>query len=1661
VPEQNKQPGFVMAILALLGVFSLPQVLKLHDDGSTPAEAEKVVSSARSGGLVEDDNEETVRNLGPLIEYLSNGKHRPTKNETLESFFCQALCGTTVRSLVITLPNPIESVASARFDEYLDVVQRAVELQGYVLDRSILPWKETTESSNEPPDRTTGLQVLGVDVPIKVVTTTPSKPKEDRPGLMVFRRAFPRTHLDPKEPKEPSLLLAFLVPESPITGIRKQAFVQSLDLIDRFFRPEPSKGKEWSVVHIIAPTFSSSARSLELALRSWKPPGPEKYHFRVISSSAIHVEKERLEGIFGDDDRRKLTFHSMIHDVTDLMSAMIAYLEKSQHFPAERIAILIESNSGLAQALAQKRRNPSPLEFLYPLQVSEVRKAYAKAGVPGNGATGDPTAPEKLKIPPDEGGAPRDLPRSFTPSTAAALDEMALTQVLTTIARHSYDAVGIIATDPFDVVFLAREVRRFCPNVRLFTTSADLLAARPAGALELRGMLVASTYPLYPSNQWMTTPFYNGARVFFSDRGSQGLYNATVAHLWEMGADEPANPDQPTTPELLEFGLPYDSEQKKLRTPPVWISAVGERGLFPITFSTLEEISHAQTDENTPLTKQGPAPKKAPDTVVAAQAITDDCLYDPSKSPEARPVSFWPENTDAVGNAQAAMRTKPHLLFSLLVITLNFGCALIAIVTLAYVLWSTDPKKLRFGPVLKLFGLAHVLKLLNCEVAEKYDVEQAIDPDSKGPIEWYDPQKRFDKMPTRKYLMDHLILMSSIADPTRGDEEERDSILVAFEETRIKLRIFDSMGTMVVNKDEKKRSRKGWRARGRLRARGIKELDRKLASLKVARQLTRAEQASLKHELKAILAHDHYDECTIRLTSSFDDLKNIKKEERRNLILVAVEHGALRARILGSNGKTVIDFEEKNLPSKSAEIEGLKNQLASLRNRDHLTPQEERSIRRELKAIVGCDQFERCTLRLISSMSDVENINAGERKNQIVLAKENEVLRMRIFGEAGEAIVDFDEKNLGLRAPEINRFKVKLNDLWPRVLTPDEIDEFATAFSAAIGRRQFLPKVGAGTYLFAMNLVILMVCVYVFIPYLIGMNHSSVLGAPIRELTRGKLVPWLAYWLTVVAGALVACSTLLSFGELMWSAIVGRSRNWRAPREQETSNVALAPGQVERRSRASTWLAEHRESPRHVLVALRPMLLTLALLGTATCATWLFLSQIERLATWKGLPQGRVTFERVSNLPNGVSPIFPVLFLAVGLAALFHSRLIRRRVYRSSYLVSEPAAVEPKGPNESQFEHILREMRKMRVEVDRMIATRHPDLPNENPLILCAIFLLYVHIFFRWCFRDLPSSLEGPWFDWGFWLVFLAVFTAIIVSTLKLRALWRTTRKMLRFAVDLPLAPAFDRIPTRFKGWFFGEEEFELRKQIIIQQSVALGKRTTDELAGIFSTLFCESQETWKARFARLEEQLTSKDGTLDSTRAVYPFLSRFWGALPVEDAPRQSGTEGNGKDKSPDWLKYWPLMPALGQKLKTPERAVIRDWVTMAEDLIALQIVRWFAPALSQLLPMMQFLVIGSISLLLAVTSYPFGHQGWLMTLMVGLILVVAIVVANVLIGVNRDELISRVSNTTPGRLNFDSNFVGSILTTFAPLVGAVLAVSFDLSDLLHTWFGPLFQLF
>ena len=68
--------------------------------------------------------------------------------------------------------------------------------------------------------------------------------------------------------------------------------------------------------------------------------------------------------------------------------------------------------------------------------------------------------------------------------------------------------------------------------------------------------------------------------------------------------------------------------------------------------------------------------------------------------------------------------------------------------------------------------------------------------------------------------------------------------------------------------------------------------------------------------------------------------------------------------------------------------------------------------------------------------------------------------------------------------------------------------------------------------------------------------------------------------------------------------------------------------------------------------------------------------------------------------------------------------------------------------------------------------------------------------------------------------------------------------------------------------------------------------------------------------------------------------------------------------------------------------------------------------------------------------------------------------VVIQIVLGVNREELISRIANTQPNRFKLDSHLMSSLIGYIVPLVGVLTAISFTISDTLHTLLDPIVRL-
>jgi hypothetical protein len=106
----------------------------------------------------------------------------------------------------------------------------------------------------------------------------------------------------------------------------------------------------------------------------------------------------------------------------------------------------------------------------------------------------------------------------------------------------------------------------------------------------------------------------------------------------------------------------------------------------------------------------------------------------------------------------------------------------------------------------------------------------------------------------------------------------------------------------------------------------------------------------------------------------------------------------------------------------------------------------------------------------------------------------------------------------------------------------------------------------------------------------------------------------------------------------------------------------------------------------------------------------------------------------------------------------------------------------------------------------------------------------------------------------------------------------------------------------------------------------------------------------------------------------------------------------------------------------------------------------------------MVGFIVIGSFSLLLAVNSYPFPMENRVEFFVMILIATAAFAILKLIVGINRDETISRVANTVPG-LKFNRNLAAGLIGYILPLIGILAAVSYDISDMLRVWLDPILR--
>lgn len=543
--DRSDTPTLLLPLLALLAI-AFPFAM-LRTPAPSGGNNPQATQTAEQGGSKTPENGLRPHSAASLIEDFLHAPAdqggspagNPRSNYSLDF-------------MIATVPDPIDSRLPYMFDSTIGSIQRAFEASGCGLDRFDLAWSEPVSLKKHAHKGE------------KAKAEPPRYRRE--PSLLLFRGTR-------------ELILVFLVGETPTSGLHKAAMASALLQLANFFLWEPGANRPPGelcemaqknpdrTIRIMGPTFSGSVPSLEFSLRDFlariqgEPPGPDSPHlkFRIISGTATTISPKEFSRI-GEGGPR--TFQSVVPPDRMVMPAIRAYiLGLGRGLAYKRIAMLSEggtaygmefrNNYGQGRNLFQS----TVINLPFPLHISQLRTASEKQRESQQSPTSGlyNNLPSSIPLRVGESSQPKETPPSFS-SLEVSSEELVLSRLLSTISHEEIHAVGILATDVRDIIFLAREIHKHCPGTLVFTVSSDLLYSHLDVGAAARGMLVFTPYPLYNLDQVWTPPLLGReTRVQFPNQDAEGIYNATLALLGEERL-------------MLDYGEPFPSQSSAERS---------------------------------------------------------------------------------------------------------------------------------------------------------------------------------------------------------------------------------------------------------------------------------------------------------------------------------------------------------------------------------------------------------------------------------------------------------------------------------------------------------------------------------------------------------------------------------------------------------------------------------------------------------------------------------------------------------------------------------------------------------------------------------------------------------------------------------------------------------------------------------------------------------------------------------------------------------------------------------------------------------------------------------------------------------------------------------------------------------------------------------------
>lgn len=432
-----------------------------------------------------------------------------------------------------------------------------------------------------------------------------------------------------------------------------------------------------------------------------------------------------------------------------------------------------------------------------------------------------------------------------------------------------------------------------------------------------------------------------------------------------------------------------------------------------------------------------------------------------------------------------------------------------------------------------------------------------------------------------------------------------------------------------------------------------------------------------------------------------------------------------------------------------------------------------------------------------------------------------------------------------------------------------------------------------------------------------------------------------------------------------------------------------------------------------------------------------FLRSVWALGPAAG-PEFQVYFHRAAQVDTLASPLLPAILAGVGYAAwsawhLWRVVMLEQQPTFEQYC--ERAAIGGAAGR------TLRRLGNALADVRSRLFLVVPTPGAFGLLPILGIGLI-------WLFGQFGVSMEAigrpgasgarTSFDWLMQGSIGAAMFSIAWATCRFMTVWSAFDRGLEAVQAMPLGAALDRLPPGVAGLArlrlprIGEDQF----------AAMLAERQQANLEGLGHDV----------RLSLDAETAPDRPPTVPA--ALAPVLRVA------------TSTTANGLDPADQLGAIAKALRAAASLGIQPDEAgasnPVGRWLKAAEDLVALQLVVYLEWVTQQLRVLALFLLLSLVLTILLLAGYPFYPRHLVMLCFVAVLLAAVGAVLYVNIRMSRDETLSRIAKTTPGKISWNANFVGNLVTFGAVPLLTLLGSEFpQLRTALFSWAKPLLDLF